>query len=76
MKSKEKKIAMDGKSVAIQVYEDGAGGWFLEIVDEYWNSTCWQSPFETAEEAFNEATKAIKEEGIDAFIDAGKDMKH
>ena len=67
---------MDGKSVAIQVYEDGEGGWLLEIVDEYWGSTFWQSPFETAEEAFNEATKAIKEEGIDAFIDVGKDMKH
>ncbi len=52
MKSNEKKIAMDGKSVAIQVYEDGAGGWLLEMVDEYWNSTSWQSPFETEEEAF------------------------
>lgn len=68
MKSNEKKIAMNGKSVAIQVYEDGAGGWLLEIVDEYWNSACWQSPLETAEEAFIEATKAIKEEGIDALL--------
>lgn len=28
------KIAVDGKSVEVQVYEDGAGGWLLEIVDE------------------------------------------
>ena len=76
MKKMEKKIAMDGKSVEIQVYEDGTGGWLLEIVDEYWNSTCWQSPFETAEDAFDEATKTIKEEGIDTFIGAGKNMTH
>ena len=67
---------MDGKSVEVQVYEDGAGGWLLEIVDEYWNSTCWQSPFEPAEDAFDEATKTIKEEGIDTFIGVGKNMTH
>ena len=67
---------MDGKSVAIQVYKDGEGGWLLEIVDECRGSTCWQSHFKTAEEAFNEAAKGIKGEGIDAFIDVGKDMKH
>ncbi len=76
MKKMEKKIAMDGKSVEVQVYEDGAGGWLLEIVDEYWNSTCWQSPFKTAEDAFDEATKTIKEEGIDTFIGVGKNMTH
>lgn len=65
-----------GRSVEVQVYEDGAGGWLLEIVDEYWNSTCWQSPFETAEDAFDEATKTIKEEGIDTFIGVGKNMTH
>lgn len=76
MERMEKKIAMDGKSVEVQVYGDGAGGWLLEIVDEYWNSTCWESPFETAEDAFDEAIRAIKEDSIDAFIDAGKNMRH
>jgi uncharacterized protein len=58
----------DGKTVKIDIYEDGEGGWLLEIVDEFNNSTCWEDSFATDQEALDEANEALEEEGIDAFI--------
>ena len=28
----------------IEIYEDGKGGWILEVVDEHGNSTVWDHP--------------------------------
>ena len=58
----------NGKSVQITIYEDGAGGWFLEIIDAYSNSTCWQAPFKTDQEALDAGISALEEEGVDYFI--------
>ncbi|WP_444945701.1 hypothetical protein ACJJIP_17405 [Microbulbifer sp. VTAC004] len=55
-------------SVQIDIYEDGEGGWLLEIVDENNNSTVWEDSFETEKEALDEAVDALREEGITAFI--------
>lgn len=68
--AQERKITVDGKTILVNVYGDGAGYWLLEIVDEHGNSTCWDDPFETNEEAFDAAAKAVQEEGIEAFIGA------
>jgi hypothetical protein len=32
-------LTRDGKTVQIEIYEDGEGGWLLEVVDEHGNST-------------------------------------
>lgn len=66
-------VTRDGKSVRVDIYEDGEGGWLLEIVDEYWNSTAWDEPFSTDQEALEEALKTIDEEGIDSLIGAPPD---
>ena len=65
-----KEIERDGSMVIIQVYksEEKGGGWILEIVDEGWNSTAWDDIFESSQEALDAGTKAIEEEGIQAFI--------
>jgi len=63
-----KKVERDGSTVTIDVYSDGKGGWLLEIVDMHWNSTCWDEPFETAQDAPEAGIKAIDEEGIKSFI--------
>ena len=63
-----KEITQKGRKVEIRVYGDGEGGWLLEIVDEYWGSTCWDEPFETAQEAMDEGIMAIEKEGIETFI--------
>ena len=63
-----KEIRKDNKSVRIDVYSDNEGGWLLEIVDEYWNSTCWDEPFKSAQEAMDAGINAIENEGIESFI--------
>ncbi|HEY8569286.1 hypothetical protein [Microbulbifer sp.] len=55
-------------TVNIDIYEDGDGGWLLEIVDEHNNTTVWEDAFETDEDALQEALDALKEEGVGAFI--------
>jgi uncharacterized protein len=63
-------VTRDGKTVQIDIYEDGKGGWLLEVVDEYWNSTVWDAPFASDREALAEALKTIDEDGIESLIDA------
>lgn len=64
----EQSLTRDGKTVQIGIYEDGEGGWLLEVVDEYWNSTVWDEPFQSDREALDEAIKTIDEEGIGSVI--------
>ena len=61
-------ISSGGKTVQIDIYEDGEGGWLLEVVDEYGNSTVWSDPFETDSAALTEVKKTILSEGINALI--------
>jgi uncharacterized protein len=61
-------VTRDGKTVLVDIYEDGDGGWLLEVVDEYSNSTVWDAPFATDQEALDEALKSIDEDGIDSLI--------
>jgi hypothetical protein len=68
-----KEISQKGKKVRVDVYSNGENGWLLEIVDEYWNSTCWEEPFQTAQEAMNEGIIVIETEGIKQFIDTLKE---
>lgn len=55
-------------TVQIDIYEDGEGGWLLEIVDEHNNSTVWEDSFETEQAALDEALEALREEGIATFV--------
>ncbi len=55
-------------TVHIDIYEDGEGGWLLEIVDENDNSTVWEDSFDTEREALDEALEALQEEGIKTFV--------
>ncbi len=61
-------ITRDDKTVRIDTYPDGEGGWILEIVDQEWNSTLWDDSFSTAEEAMRVGVEAVEREGIGAFI--------
>jgi len=58
----------DGQVVHIEIYEDGEGGWLLEVVDEDNNSTMWEDSFDSDDEALAEALAAIEQEGIQALI--------
>ena len=61
-------FTQDGKSVRIDIYQDGDDGWILEVVDQFNNSTIWDDSFPTDVAALNEAHEAIEKEGIDALI--------
>ncbi|OIQ98616.1 hypothetical protein GALL_192740 [mine drainage metagenome] len=66
-------LTRDGKTVQIEIYEDGEGGWLLEVVDEHGNSTIWDDPFQSDSDALDEALKTIEEEGIESLIDVPAD---
>ena len=38
-------VTRDGETVQVEIYDDGEGGWLLEVVDEFGNSTVWDDPF-------------------------------
>ena len=61
-------IEKDGKSVRVEIFEDGEGGWLLEVYDQFNNSTAWEDPFETDQDALFEIEETIREEGIDCLI--------
>ncbi|QYF92536.1 hypothetical protein KY495_17560 [Massilia sp. PAMC28688] len=62
------RIEQQGKGIDVQIYEDGSGGWLLEVVDEFDNSTVWDKPFATDRDAMNELQEALLEEGIGALV--------
>ena len=62
------RISRDGTEVDIQIYKDGKGGWLLEVVDEFWNSTVWDHSFISDSAALAEALKTIDTEGIASLV--------
>ena len=69
-------VTRDGQTVQVDIYEDGDGGWILEVVDRFNNSTVWDDPFVTDQEALDEAMAAIEEEGIYSFIGPETSLLH
>lgn len=66
--SHSQSVTRDGKTVCVEIYEGGEGGWILEVVDQHWNSTVWDEPFASQEAALNEALRVIDEEGVASLI--------
>jgi hypothetical protein len=62
-------ISVGADSVSVKIYGDGKGKWILEVEDEHDNSTVWDDPFDTDQEALGEVLKTIREEGIWVLID-------
>jgi hypothetical protein len=61
-------ITQNGQTVKVEIYSSGKNDWILEVVDEDSNSTVWDDPFETDDEAFQEFERTLKEEGIESMI--------
>ena len=70
------KVTSEGKSVQVYIYEDGKEGWILEVVDEYDNSTVWDDPFKTDDEALDEVFDTIEKEGISSLIGTENNYLH
>ena len=54
------RLSRDGTTVAIQIYDDGQGGWLLEVVDEFGNSTVWDESFQTDKAALAEVLNTYR----------------
>ena len=61
-------VSRNGKTVEVQIYSSGKNDWILEVVDEENNSTVWDDPFATDDEAFQEFKRTVEEEGIESMI--------
>jgi uncharacterized protein len=58
----------EGTTVQIDIFGDGDGGWLLEVIDEFGNSTVWDDSFSSDQEALAEALGTIDGEGIESLI--------
>ncbi|MCA1780230.1 MAG: hypothetical protein LC637_12870 [Xanthomonadaceae bacterium] len=61
-------LTADGKTVRVDIYRVETGGWILDVVDEFGNSTVWDDEFDTDAAALDEAKATIRDEGIDCLI--------
>ena len=61
-------VTREEESVRIDIYENGEGGWILEVVDKDNNSTVWDDPFPSDQAALDEAIRAIDADGIAAYV--------
>lgn len=70
------RMQIEGKEIDVQIYEDGEGGWLLEVVDEFNDSTVWDDPFPSDQEAMKELQRAIQEDGVDSLIGPPPSISH
>jgi hypothetical protein len=68
MSALSQQVTLDGKAVAIEIYQGDDAKWVLEVVDHHNNSTVWDDQFDTDLAALMEALETIKNEGIDSLI--------
>ena len=61
-------LTADWKTVKVDIYRGDTGGWILEVVDEFGNSTVWDDEFDTDAAALDEAKATIRDDGIDSLI--------
>jgi hypothetical protein len=61
-------VTRNGQTVKVEIYSSGRNDWILEVVDENNNSTTWDDPFDTDDEAFQEFERTLKEEGIESMV--------
>jgi hypothetical protein len=61
-------VSRDGHRVEVRIYEDGEAEWLLQIVDDQGCMTGWIESFVSDQAAFDEAMRAIEQEGIRTFI--------
>lgn len=56
------------KTIRVEIYRGNGSDWYLEVVDQFGNSTVWDDQFTTDTAALAEVKSTIQEEGIDSLI--------
>ena len=60
-------ITRHGVTVQVEIYGDSTDRWILEIVDAENTSHVWDDPFETDQQALDEALRALDEQPLEFF---------
>jgi hypothetical protein len=58
-------LTRNGVTVEVHIYKDSQSDWILEVVDSAKNSHLWDDKFETDQQAFDEAMRALDEEPLE-----------
>ena len=65
-----RKIVVGGLDFRVEIYRlEHEPGWSLEVIDREGTSTVWDDQFKSDREALEELERAVREEGIAAFMD-------
>jgi len=64
-------ITTDGKTFQVDIYDDGDGGWILEVIDGFNTSTIWDDSFATDGDALSEAKTTILANGVTSLTGSG-----
>lgn len=67
-------VTRDDRTVQVHIYRvvGSKRGWALEVVDVDDISTLWDELFATEREAYEEFSRVLDEDGIEAFLGEGK----
>jgi len=63
-----RKITRDGETVEVIIYQDGEGGWILEVEDRFRNSSLWDEHFSSDLDALNAVLDVIEKAGIGSLV--------
>ena len=67
-------ITQDGYTLEVLIYDDGAAGWLLEVVDAHGTSVVWDESFTTDQEALAELFTVLNnEEDIEGLFNSVSD---
>lgn len=61
-------VSRNNTTIKVMIYRSEKNDWILEVVDEDNNSTVWDEPFGTEDDAYQEFQRTLAEEGIESMI--------
>jgi hypothetical protein len=67
-------LTRNGVTVEVHIYKGRGSDWILEVVDAAKNSHVWDEQFQTDQQAFVEAMRALDEEPLE-FMEPKPDSK-
>lgn len=63
-------IKAEGHRLRVEIYRAEDSGWILEVVDKSNASTVWDEEFKSDEAAYQEFERTLREEGVNAILEA------
>ena len=61
-------VRFNSDAIKVKIYDDGADGWILEVVDKQRTSTVWDDPFPADAVALAEDKKTLMKKSVQSLI--------